>query len=104
MLTEANVTTKYSVGGVAAVTRRDTLVIDSVTFESGLSLAAKVWIDASYEGGIAEHVATMTWGRESKAEYDESAAGRLQTSTDGKPSLHILVHILTRRMQSHVRA
>ena len=89
MLAEANVTTVYSVGGVTAVTRgggsssSSSLAVESVTFESGVTATATLWIDASYEGGITEQVATMTWGRESKAHYNEDAAGRQDLKSIG---------------------
>lgn len=62
-------------------------VIRSVVFDSGETLAAKVFIDASYEGdlmalaGVSYHV-----GRESADTYDESLAGVLaDDSTVNQP-------------------
>ena len=49
--------------------------VRKVTFENDLVYSARVWIDASYEGGLVELVATMTWGRESRAQYGETVAG-----------------------------
>lgn len=44
----------------------------------GLSVSARVFIDASYEGDLLTAAgATMRYGRESAAEYGESLAGRL---------------------------
>ena len=77
MLKEANVQIVRSAGGVVTVGMLPkTKMIDNVAFENGYKVAAAVWIDASYEGGIAEKVCTMVWGREGKEVYNESAAGR----------------------------
>lgn len=57
-------------------------IIKRVTFESGKSVSARVFIDTSYEGdlmalaGVSYHV-----GRESRDTYNESAAGVLGEDT-----------------------
>jgi FAD dependent oxidoreductase len=50
--------------------------ITSITMGSGDVYSAKVFIDASYEGDLmAQSGVTFTWGREGRAQYDESFAG-----------------------------
>lgn len=62
--------------------KKENGVITSVTFESGKTFTAKVFIDTSYEGdlmalaGVSYHV-----GRESRDTYHESAAGVLGEDT-----------------------
>ena len=70
----------------SGVEKRDN-IIRSVTFESGKTISAKIFIDASYEGdlmalaGISYHV-----GRESADKYGESLAGVLaDDSTVNQP-------------------
>lgn len=87
MLLEAKVNLVYSVGAVehvlmgscpfenALTGQANTTCVQAVTFENLEQYHADVWIDASYEGGIAERVATMTWGRESINTYNENSAG-----------------------------
>lgn len=86
MLAEANVSVVHSVGGVVEVSTssrhngggeaaHQQVGVSAVTFENGQTFSAAVWIDASYEGGILEQVATMTWGREPKSQYGETSAG-----------------------------
>ena len=84
MLAEANVSVVRSVGGVVGVSTSSRRLkggeaahqeVSAVTFENGVTYSAAVWIDASYEGGILERVATMTWGREPRSQYGEASAG-----------------------------
>ena len=51
--------------------------IDSLTLENGQVYAAKVFVDGTYEGDLMARSGTsFTWGRESKAQYNESFGGR----------------------------
>lgn len=67
--------------------KKENNVIKAVTFESGRTVSAKIFIDASYEGdlmalaGVSYHV-----GRESAETYQESLAGVLaEDSTVNQP-------------------
>jgi hypothetical protein len=60
---------------IANVAMNGTTIV-SVTLDNGLTLTAKQWIDASYEGDLmAAAGATYTVGREATAQYGESQAG-----------------------------
>ena len=53
----------------------------TVETETGTVLSASIWVDGTYEGDLAAVAgATMTWGRESVAQYNESGAGRGEIS------------------------
>ncbi|MBI3118007.1 MAG: FAD-dependent oxidoreductase [Candidatus Hydrogenedentes bacterium] len=50
----------------------------ALVMESGERFAAPVFIDASYEGDLLPRAGiSYTWGREGRAQYNESLAGRL---------------------------
>ena len=50
--------------------------LDSITMVDGNTYKAVVFIDASYEGDLmARSGVSYTWGRESRAQYNESGAG-----------------------------
>lgn len=52
--------------------------IVSITVENGRTFSAKEFADATYEGDLmAQAGVTVTWGRESRAQYGESLAGVL---------------------------
>ena len=53
------------------------LSITSITVVDGRTFAGSIWIDASYEGDLMAHAGVQyTSGRESRALYGESLAGR----------------------------
>ena len=55
---------------------KDGTRIRSIVFSDGSVVAAKVFVDAGYEGDLmARAKVSYTWGRESRAEFDEEAAG-----------------------------
>jgi hypothetical protein len=75
MLEEANVDVITGQEGIANVTLIDKRVTLLTTL-TGRTFKADVFIDASYEGDLlAAAGATMTFGRESKDQYDEKGAG-----------------------------
>ena len=82
MLQAANVSVVREVRGVKAV-RRSGTTIQSFETVSGGTFAAAIFIDASYEGELAEHSATMVWGREGIVQYGELHAGRLGAESIG---------------------
>jgi hypothetical protein len=50
--------------------------VDAMHMESGATYAARVFIDATYEGDLmAQAKVSYTWGREGTAQYGESLAG-----------------------------
>jgi FAD dependent oxidoreductase len=50
--------------------------LTAIVTEDGAAFAAKVFVDASYEGDLmAQAGVSYTWGREASAEYGESLAG-----------------------------
>jgi hypothetical protein len=74
MLDEAGVTVRY--GSRVTTSEKDGATICSLTLEDGSKIHAKVFIDASYEGDLmARAGVTYTWGRESRDQYGEDAAG-----------------------------
>ncbi|NBV85986.1 MAG: FAD-dependent oxidoreductase, partial [Verrucomicrobia bacterium] len=74
MLKEAGVEVRYGVS-VDAV-HKDGPKITNITLTDGPKLAAKVYIDASYEGDLmARAGVSYAVGRESKEEFGEDAAG-----------------------------
>src|SRR5262245_38921794 len=55
--------------------------ITRITTSGGLSFAASIFIDCSYEGDLmAGATVTYTWGREGQQRYGESLAGRRERS------------------------
>jgi len=84
MLSEANVTVVRGVKAVRTVVSAKG-VISSITTENNQEFSGRVWVDASYEGEVAEKLATMTWGREAVKTYNETAAGRQKTVSIGSP-------------------
>ena len=51
--------------------------IEKLVFTDGTEVAAKVFVDAGYEGDLmARAGVSYTWGREGKMDYNESWAGR----------------------------
>jgi hypothetical protein len=59
-------------GGV----RKSGATLDGIVTEDGVTLAGKVFVDASYEGDLmAQAGVSYTWGREGTTEYGESLAG-----------------------------
>lgn len=74
MLKEAGVEVRYG-ASVGKVTKNGAK-ITGITLTDGTKLAAKVFVDASYEGDLmARADVTYAVGRESKAEFGEGAAG-----------------------------
>jgi len=74
MLAEANVEVRYAQN--LATVRRDQMRIASITLADGAVVAAKVFIDATYEGDLmAAADITHTFGRESRQQYGEDLAG-----------------------------
>jgi hypothetical protein len=74
MLKEAGVEVRYG-ASVDKVTK-DGAKITGITLTDGTKLAAKVFIDASYEGDLMARAGVKYGvGRESKAEFGEEAAG-----------------------------
>ncbi len=74
MLKEAGVVVRYG-ASVDKVTK-DGAKITSITLTDGAKLAAKVFVDASYEGDLMARAGVKyAVGRESKAEFGEEAAG-----------------------------
>ena len=61
--------------------RTDGSRIAEVRMENGAAFAAKIFIDASYEGDLLPRAGvTYTWGREGQDVYGESLAGRIAYS------------------------
>jgi FAD dependent oxidoreductase len=79
MLAEAKVQTRFQLR-VDKVAKQGAH-IQNLTLSDGSMVRGKVFIDASYEGDLMARAGVKyTWGRESKAEYNEEAAGiRLDT-------------------------
>jgi|GEM_PF-615118 len=74
MLTEAKVQTRFQLR-VDKVEKRGAH-IQSLTLSDGARVRGQVFIDASYEGDLmARAGVSYTWGRESKDEFNEEAAG-----------------------------
>lgn len=74
MLAEAGVEVRYGVS-VASVTKAGPK-ITGITLTDGRQLAAKVFVDASYEGDLMARAGVgYAVGRESRAEFGEEAAG-----------------------------
>lgn len=74
MLREAGVEVRYG-ASVDSVTKEGTR-ITGMKLTDGTSLAARVYVDASYEGDLmARAGVSYAVGRESKAEFGEEAAG-----------------------------
>ena len=74
MLSEAKVAVRRSLR-VAKVEKNGPR-IGRITLTDGSDVAAKVFIDATYEGDLAARAGVaMTWGREGRDAYDEPLAG-----------------------------
>ena len=74
MLNEAGVTVRLGVW--LNKVKKDAACIRSITLSDGSEIAAKVYVDAGYEGDLmAGSGVSNTFGRESKSEFDEEAAG-----------------------------
>ncbi|MDB5176240.1 MAG: hypothetical protein JWM81_1098 [Candidatus Saccharibacteria bacterium] len=90
MLSEAGVpifTGEQLVEGPASITKTGT-TITSITTTIGDTFAGKVFIDASYEGDLmADAGVSYTTGRESSAQYGESAAGVQAYNNDFTPTV-----------------
>lgn len=82
MLAEAKVMVRYGAGFDYAV-MADGHRIQTIELTDGTSVKAKVFVDASYEGDLMAHSGvSYTWGRESRDEFGEEAAGiRLDKAT-----------------------
>lgn len=75
MMAEANVTVVRGLIGLAAANVSGN-VLRAVTSESGATLMGDVWVDGSYEGDLAFAAGADTvYGRESRAEFNETGAG-----------------------------
>jgi hypothetical protein len=101
MLAEANITVVRGAVNVATVTKmaafsesespHDTSSSEIAAFTTESAepaaagpFAARVFVDASYEGDLLDRAGcTMTWGRESTAQYSEAAAGRRAAESIG---------------------
>jgi hypothetical protein len=82
MLEEAKVEVRY--GLRVDKVEKDGNRIRSITFSDGSTVGAKVFVDAGYEGDLMSRTRSVkyTWGRESKDEFNEEAAGiRFDKST-----------------------
>lgn len=74
MLNEAKVEVRY--GLRVEKVEKDGARIRSITLSDGSNVAAKVFVDAGYEGDLmARAGVSYTWGRESREEFGEDAAG-----------------------------
>jgi hypothetical protein len=74
MLQEAGITPRYGV--VVETVQKDGAKITSITLSDGLEVKGKVFIDAGYEGDLMARAGVdYAFGRDSKAEYGEEAAG-----------------------------
>ena len=75
MLRESNIT-MLKPAEVDSVTKEG-VVLRSVTTVDGTTYTAKYFVDASYEGDLIARApgVSVTYGRESKAQYNESGAG-----------------------------
>ncbi len=74
MLAEAKVEVSY--GLRIEKVEKDGVRIRSITLSDGSTVGAKVFIDAGYEGDLMARAGVKyTWGRESKDEFGEEAAG-----------------------------
>jgi hypothetical protein len=74
MLREAGVEVRY--GASVGVVIKDGTRITAITLTDGTKLAAKVFVDAGYEGDLMARAGVKyAIGRESKAEFGEEAAG-----------------------------
>lgn len=74
MLREAKVMVRY--GARVEKVRKAKGAIETITLSDGSTLRSKVWVDASYEGDLmARSGVQFTFGRESRSEYNEEAAG-----------------------------
>jgi hypothetical protein len=68
-------------------------VIDSIVLDDGRKFVAKTWVDASYEGDLLRFAnVTYTVGRESRAQYNESWAGRRHGSDGGENEWRLAIN------------
>lgn len=74
LLAEANVTVRF--GQRVEKVEQTGPHIDRIVFDDGSTVTAPVFIDAGYEGDLMAHAGVgYTFGRESRDEYGEEAAG-----------------------------
>ena len=74
MLAEAKVRVRFGVR--LEKVEKDGARIRSITLSDGAVIAAKIFVDAGYEGDVmARAGVSYTWGRESRAEFGEEKAG-----------------------------
>ena len=74
MLAEARVEVRFGVR--VEKVEKDGARIRDVVLSDGSTLSAKVFVDAGYEGDVmARAGVSYTWGRESRAEFNEDKAG-----------------------------
>jgi len=74
MLAEARVDVRY--GLRVEKVEKDGLRIRQITLNDGSTIAAKVFVDAGYEGDLMARAGVKyTWGRESREEFGEANAG-----------------------------
>ena len=74
MLAEAKVGVRFGVR--VEKVEKDGARIRSIALSDGSTVAAKVFVDAGYEGDLmARAGVSYTWGRESRAEFGEEKAG-----------------------------
>ncbi len=74
MLREANVTVRY--GSRVEKVRKRKAAIEAITLSDGATLRARVFVDAGYEGDLMSRAGVESvFGRESRAEFNEEAAG-----------------------------
>ena len=74
MLAEAKVTVRL--GLRATKVEKDGAQIQRIVLTDGSTIAAKVFVDTGYEGDLmARAGVSYTWGRESRDEFNEEAAG-----------------------------
>ncbi len=74
MLAEAKITVRY--GQRVEKVEKDSARIRRVLLTDGSAVAAKVFVDASYEGDLMSRAGvSYTWGRESREEFGEDLAG-----------------------------
>jgi len=94
MLAEAKVEVRY--GLRVEKVAKDGTRIRSISLSDGTTVSARVFIDASYEGDLmARSGVSYTWGRESRAEYGEEAAGvRFEKATQKAATVDDQGHLL----------
>ncbi len=74
LLREAGVEVRY--GARVDIVTKEASRLTGITLTDGTRLAAKVFVDASYEGDLmARAKVSYTFGREARTDYNEDAAG-----------------------------